>query len=232
MFLESEFNGREKRGEKTGDYEPLEPSVFQAPGLPLEIRVQLWNQMALMLMEVGAWEPHLENVLWAQLPSRNKPESWGESNLHSGAPTPTPTFGPPSTMELGWHTWASQYLPGSLGPNGPGLDCPQAGTGLWRLPPYLPGLGPAPAPPACVWTACPQSLRHCVPSTTANPRCYCSPWFRSFLQLQGQPLTGNKSNIHVDADHKIKWKTTHIAGGSIYKFHGKQLASRIYKNLF
>ena len=38
----------------------------------------------------------------------------------------------------------------------------------------------------------------------SEPRCYCSPWFRSFLQLQGQPLTGNKSNIHVDADHKIK----------------------------
>lgn len=45
---------------------------------------------------------------------------------------------------------------------------------------------------------------HCVPSTTADPRCYCSPWFRSFLQLQGQPLTGNEPNIHVDSDHKIK----------------------------
>ena len=65
MFLESAFTGRKKSGEKTGNYEPLEPSVFQAPGLPPEIRVQLWNQMALMLMEVGAWEPHLENVLQA-----------------------------------------------------------------------------------------------------------------------------------------------------------------------
>ena len=45
---------------------------------------------------------------------------------------------------------------------------------------------------------------HYVPSTTVNPRCYCSPWFRSSLQLQGQPLTGNESNIHVDSDHKIK----------------------------
>ena len=65
MFLESAFTGRKKSGGKTGNYEPLEPSVFQAPGLPPEIRVQLWNQMALMLMEVGAWEPHLENVLQA-----------------------------------------------------------------------------------------------------------------------------------------------------------------------